>query len=147
MNATYQHDFHAWTQEQAALLRAGRFADVDVTHLTEELDSMGARERRELANRLAVLLAHLLKWQHQPQRRGNSWRLTIEVQRYDVGGLLRDNPSLRRDLAERTQEAYKKAVLLAAQETGIPKSSFPAECPYTPEQTLDGEFWPDAKPA
>lgn len=143
MNAIYDQDFHAWTQEQAAALRAGRFTELDIEHLAEELDSLGARERRELTHRLAVLLAHLLKWQHQPERRGNSWRLTVEVQRLDLQDLLSQNPSLRSQLPSRIQDAYRKAVLLAAQETGIPKGRFPAECPYTGEQVMDGEFWPE----
>ena len=143
MTTVYDQDFHAWTQEQAALLRAGLFSELDIEHLTEELDSMDARERRELTNRLAILLAHLLKWQHQPERRGNSWRLTIEVQRLDLQDLLKQNPSLRPQLAERIQDAYRKAILLAAQETGIAKTQFPAECPYLAEQVMSEEFWPD----
>jgi hypothetical protein len=143
MTAIYDQDFHAWTQEQAAMLRAGRFTELDIEHLAEELDSMGARERRELTNRLAVLLAHLLKWQHQPERRGNSWRLTVEVQRLDLQDLLNQNPSLRPQLSDRMRDAYRKAVLLAAQETGIPKGRFTAECPYTQEQVMNGEFWPE----
>ena len=143
MTTVYDQDFYAWTQEQAALLRAGLFSELDIEHLTEELDSMGARERRELTNRLAILLAHLLKWQHQPERRGNSWRLTIEVQRLDLQDLLKQNPSLRPQLAERIQDAYRKAILLAAQETGIAKTKFPAECHYLAEQVMSEEFWPD----
>jgi len=143
MNTAYDRDFHAWTQEQADLLRAGHFAALDIQHLTEELDSMGARERRELTNRLAVLLAHLLKWQYQPQRRGNSWRLTVEVQRLDLQDLLKQNPSLRPQLPERIEDAYRKAVLLAAQETGIEKRQFPAECQYLAEQILNDGFWPE----
>lgn len=139
----YEQDFHAWTQTQAALLRAGRFRELDIAHLAEELDSMGARERRELGNRLAVLLAHLLKWQYQPDRRGNSWRLTIEVQRLDLQELLEQNPSLRPQLAQRVQDAYRKARLLAAQESGLPKNRFPAECPYGAEHALNEDFWPE----
>jgi len=143
MNTTYSQDFHAWTQEQAALLRAGHFTELDIQHLTEELESMGARERRELTNRLAVLLAHLLKWQYQPQRRGNSWRLTIELQRLDVRELLKENPSLRPQLPERIEDAYRKGVLMAAQETGMDKRQFPAECPYPGDELLNDGFWPE----
>ena len=125
------------------MLRASRLDELDIEHLAEELDSMGARERRELASRLAVLLAHLLKWQHQPERRGNGWRLAIEVQRLDLQDLLAQNPSLRPQLPERTRDAYRKAVLLATQETGMAKGRFPTECPYGPEEVMSGEFWPE----
>ena len=79
-NATteYERDFHAWALENAALLRQRQFMEVDVENIAEELDSMGRSERHELINRLAVLLAHLLKWRFQPERRGKSWRATIQ---------------------------------------------------------------------
>jgi len=138
----YEEDFYAWTQEQAALLKAGRLDGVDTDHLIEELEAMGARERRELTNRLVVLLVHLLKWRYQPERRGNSWRLTIEVQRMDVAGLLEDNPSLKSVIDACFYKAYKKAILLAARETGFSKPTFPPMPPFTLAEALAADFWP-----
>ncbi len=89
----YEHDFYAWANEQASLLRAGRLSEADIEHIAEEIDSMGRSEKRELVSRLKVLLAHLLKWQHQPGNRGNSWRLTIEEQWREVVDHLADNPA------------------------------------------------------
>jgi hypothetical protein len=62
----HDRDFYSWTLQQAGLLREGRLSEADIEHIAEELESMGASERRELTNRLAVLVAHLLKWQFQP---------------------------------------------------------------------------------
>ena len=62
----YEQDFYGWTQEQARLLREGRFAELDVANVIEEIETLGRSERRELVSRLRVLLLHLLKWQHQP---------------------------------------------------------------------------------
>jgi uncharacterized Zn finger protein len=72
----YEHDFQAWALENAALLRQGNVADIDMLHIAEELEGMGASERRELQSRLQVLVCHLLKYQYQPERRGKSWLLT-----------------------------------------------------------------------
>ncbi len=141
----YEHDFAQWAQRQADLLRQGCWGDLDVEHLLEELDSMGASERRELVNRLAILLAHLLKWRYQPQRRGHSWRLTIKIQRLDVAAVLRQNPSLQPRLHEFFNEAYTKAILQAARETGLDETAtFPGDCPFSIEQVLDDDYWPDA---
>ena len=53
---SYETDFHQWIDEQAALLRTGQYGRLDVPHLIEELESMSARERRELINlRIGVL--------------------------------------------------------------------------------------------
>lgn len=139
----YEQDFHAWTQEQAAKLKAGRLAELDIDHLTEELESMGATERREVINRLTVLLTHLLKWQFQPSHRGKSWELTIKIQRRDVEQVLRQNPSLRARLGEFFPDAYQTAVLKAAKETRIDVERFPVDPPFTVQQALNAEFWPE----
>lgn len=104
---------------------------------------MGASERRELTNRLALLMAHLLKWRFQPELRGNSWRNTIDVRRFDVKELLEENPSLASKLDERMAKAYVKSLLLAARETGLSKSTFPPACPFSAEQLLSEDYWPE----
>lgn len=139
----HDSDFFAWTQRQADLLRQGRWAEADIEHLVEELENMGAGERRELSNRLVVLLTHLLKWQQQPSRRGNSWRLTIKTQRLDALDVLDENPSLRPQLPGILAKCYRRAVLKAASETGLDEAAFPALCPFTVEAILDEDFWPE----
>ena len=136
-------DFYAWTQHQANLLKSGNLADIDVKYLLEEIESMGASERRELINRLAVLLAHLLNWHYQPSFRGRSWQLTIKEQRRQLQRLLKDNPSLEARLDEFIADAYIDAVLLAAKETGMEESAFPEQFPYTQEDLLNPEFYAD----
>jgi hypothetical protein len=139
---SYEADFHQWINEQTAALKAGQFDQLDVTHLIEELDSMSARERRELINRLAVLLAHLLKWQFQPERRCTSWRLTINEQRRQLALLLEDSPSLEQRLPEFLERAYRNGARAALEQTGFLKSPFPESCAYGIEQILDEDFMP-----
>ncbi|MGE0222618.1 MAG: DUF29 domain-containing protein [Acetobacteraceae bacterium] len=69
-SSQYERDFYAWANEQATLLRAGRTAEADVQNIAEEIESMGRSEKRELVNRLAVLLLHLPRWEYQPALRG-----------------------------------------------------------------------------
>ena len=135
-------DFYAWTQQQVDLLKSGNLVDVDVKHLIEEIESMGASERRELINRLAVLLAQLLKWHCQPSFRGRSWQLTIKEQWRQLQRLLKDNPSLHARLEEFIADAYVDSVLLAAKETGLEESAFPSQCPYAQDDLLNPEFYP-----
>ncbi len=131
MNTTlYEQDFYAWANQQASLLRAGRLTDADIANIAEEIESMGRSEKRELVNRLAVLLLHLLKWQFQPGLRGNSRRLSVEEQRYRLENHLRDNPSLKAMLDTATDEAYRLALIEAERETGLARRTFPAVCPY-----------------
>jgi hypothetical protein len=138
----HDEDFFGWTQQQAGLIRAGRAHELDLEHLLEEIDSMGASERSQLQSRLKVLLGHLLKWQYQPAFRGRSWAATIDEQRLSVADVLDDNPSLRRGLEDRVAKAYPRGVLLAVKETDIDRRAFPAACPYTLDQIFDPSFYP-----
>jgi hypothetical protein len=142
MSDLYDRDFYGWANEQAALLRAGNLSAADIEHIAEEIESMGRSEKRELTNRLAVLLAHLLKWQFQPDRRGRSWLATIREQRLQAEQVFVDNPSLRPQLAAIIDGAYKAAVQIAIRETDLPEDTFPTTCPWSFEQTMDDAFWP-----
>ena len=141
--SNYEQDFYSWTQEQAALLKAGRLTDLDIDNLIEEVETMGRSEKRELQSRLTVLLAHLLKWRHQPERRGKSWTLTIEGQRMNFIDVLNDNPGLKPQLPDILCNAYRLAKVNAAKETRLDKAVFDADCPWTIEQIRDDGFFPD----
>ena len=78
MATTYENDIVAWAKEQAYLLRSGKLSALDIEHIAEEIEDVGKSEQRELASRMAVLLAHLLKWQYQPERQSRSWQRTIK---------------------------------------------------------------------
>ncbi len=142
-SSLYDRDFYAWANEQAALLRAGKVADADIAHIAEEIESMGRTEKRELVSRLTVLLMHLLKGQFQPERRSRSWAATIRNQRLDVADHLVDNLGLKARLPESLAAAYERARNSAAAETDLPDSLFPLEYPWSFEQSMDAEFWPE----
>jgi hypothetical protein len=142
-NDLYEHDFYAWANEQAALLRSGQLSAADIEHIAEEIESMGKTEKRELISRLKILLMHLLKWQFQPVGRSVSWQLTIKEQRREVARHLADNPSLKARLPETMADAYGDAIIAAARETSMPEAAFPAECTWSFEQIMTPDFWPD----
>ena len=138
----YDEDFYDWSNEQAALLRAGRLAQADIAHIAEEIESMGRTEKRELVGRLTVLLLHLLEWRFQPGRRTEGREASIRVQRNRLADHLDDNPSLRPLLPAALAAAYRDAALEAVAETGLPGATFPATCPRRVEDVMDAGFWP-----
>lgn len=142
----YEQDFYLWANRNAELLRQRRFADIDADHIAEELEDMGRSSRRALSSRLEILLAHLLKWQAQKEMRAShihSWRATIKEQRRMVARLLSENPSFRHDLSEVFTDSYEGAVNKAVAQTNLPEATFPPACPFTLEQALDDDYWPD----
>jgi hypothetical protein len=142
--ATYETDFYLWTQQQADLLRQGEFnrVDLDLANIAEEIESMGRGQTHSLGSYLHNVLLHLLKWRYQPERRGNSWRLSILNGRHQIERLVKDSPSLKPKVAAFIADEYPQARKIAALETGLPLSTFPDVCLFTVEQ-ITGDWWPD----
>ncbi len=143
----YDADVVAWLDEQSALARAGWIDRLDLANIAEELAEMAASSRREVRSRLIKLLHHLLKCEHQPERRTSSWTLTIREQRRELRSLIEESPSLRPHALQVFGRCYADAREDAATETGLPLKLFPKECPYTLDQALDPEFWPGTAPS
>jgi hypothetical protein len=142
-NDLYEVDFYAWTQEQARLLRERRWDDLDLDNLVDEVEGVGRSDKRQIESRLEILVAHLLKWKFQPGGRGSSWINTIFEQRQRLIRLIADSPSLREFQRQEVSNGYRAARLLAAKDSGMAFGLFPDECPFSPEQVLDLEFFPE----
>lgn len=140
----YEDDVAAWAEEQARLLREGRLDLLDIAHLAEEIEDVGKSEQREFANHMTLLLAHLLRWQLQPGRRGASWQITIRNQRRGIERRLGETPSLRQKLDEAGWWAgvWDDATARAAEETGL--SDFPDRCPWSASAVLDPDWLPES---
>jgi hypothetical protein len=138
--ADYARDVTTWSQEQARAIREGRWDDIDRENVAEEIESVGRTEFNSLARLLRVLVLHLLKWDHQPERRSRSWVLSIEAQRNDLEDVLADNPGLRPRIDEAIARAYRRARIEAAQETGLERTAFPEKCPYSFEDITSRRF-------
>ncbi len=139
----YEEDFYGWAMANAALLKKGKFNQVDINHIIEEMENLGASEKRELVSRLSQLIMHLLKWHFQPTMRGHSWIYSIRAQRKQTKIHLKDNPSLKSKLDEILLDSYDVAISEAAKETSLDEKNFPSECPYTFDQIIDDTFFPE----
>ena len=127
----YDRDLYGWAVEQAALLRAGRVSEADARNIAEELDDVGNEQYHKLESALRIILLHLLKWDHQPQRRTRSWWSSITVQRNQLDRVLRRNPGLKPRVAAAIEAAYKDARAQALAQTRLSPRVFPARCPYS----------------
>jgi hypothetical protein len=143
----YEDDFYAWTQRQAAALRAeaasGANAPIDWENVAEEIESMGNSQRDKIESHLEILLIHLLKWLYCPdlrERCERGWSLTIMEQRRRIARVIKKNPSLKRAPGELLNEIYEDARALAAGEADTPLKTFPQEPPFTIEQALDPRY-------
>jgi hypothetical protein len=142
-NTLHEQDIHACAMQQAELPRTRQLDCADLDNIAEEIESTARSEKRKLTNRVIALLSHLLKWRFQPAFRGNSWRLTIKEQRVSLRQHLRDNSSLNSYLDQAILDAFARARINAHRETGLAGETFPDACPFSFDQAIDDDFWPD----
>ena len=142
----YGRDVAAWSAEQARLLRARLFDQLDVEHIADEIEGVGKSEARELASRMAVLLAHWLKWEHQPTLRSLNLQNTIREQRTQVLRRLKRTPSLQPELekADFIRDVWSDARIAAARETGLDIASFPSEAKWRFHDVLHEDWTPES---
>jgi hypothetical protein len=141
----YRQDYYAWSREQVTLLRAGRFDELDLEHLTEEVEDLGASLYRSVRSRVRTIIEHLLKLEYSPATEPRGlWRDTIDAQRADLEDDL--TASLRRRLRAELPKQYLRARAAAARalrrsdETAA-ADALPETCPYTLDQ-IAGDWLP-----
>ena len=138
----YQQDLVAWCDDTVAKLKQKRFDDIDLDSLIEEIEGLAGRDRRELKNRLEVLLNHLLKRLYvESPNDYRGWELTIREQRRRLSNLLEQSPSLQSYLVEVFPHVWR--VALADAKEDYPQSKFPDEWLYSTkiDVLLSEKFW------
>jgi hypothetical protein len=143
--AGYEDDFYLWANAQAECLRRGEWSRLDALNLAEEIEDLGREIYNKLESAFRIILLHLLKWDHQPERRTRSWTTSIKVQRIDAEELLAEHHSLEPRVPEAITGAYRRARIEAAGETGLEQDVFPEECPYAFDAIMTRPIpWPEA---
>jgi hypothetical protein len=136
----YERDIYAWSKEQAALLRARRFGDLDLEHLTQEVEDVGESLYREVRSRVRTIIEHLLKLERSPATEPRAgWEKTIRTQRADLADDL--TPSLRPRIEANLPRFYEAATTLREHGESAAADALPATCPYTLEQ-ITGDWLP-----
>jgi len=138
----YEDDFVAWLEDQAQHARRQEIESLDLENIAEELEGMARSDRREIRNRLIVLLVHLLKHKFQPRQRSRGWRATISEQRQRIATVIDDSPSLQPSPPSIINRCYADARSQAALETSLSAGDFPETCPFSVEQALDPNWLP-----
>jgi len=138
MNTRTLHDsdFYGWTQQQAHLIRSGKISDLDMSNILEEIAHLGKSKTQELEGQMAILLAHLLKWEFQVESHTKLWAGSIKDQQKIVANIIRKNPSLKSDIPDLLIQAYNSVLFMAEHESSIAKYNFPKQCPWSIDEAL-----------
>ncbi|TVP65482.1 MAG: DUF29 domain-containing protein [Nodularia sp. (in: Bacteria)] len=144
LQSLYEQDFYAWVEQTTELLKSQHWDTLDLEHLIEEVVDLGKSQQRALQSSLRLVLLHLLKWKHQPERRSHSWQVTITHERLNLDELFAESPSLRRFLSDTDwiDATYQRARKEAMVETTLSGENFPMVCPFGVDEILDLDFYP-----
>ena len=142
LNELYVTDEVAWLEESARLIKEGRTQELDFANLKDYLESSAAEDKAEVSRRLTELLTNLLDWQVDARPRSAPWHEQIFAQRNELADLL-SSPSLSDFAAKDLSRGYTWARRSSAATAKRDLADFPAKCPYTLEQILDEDFYPD----
>lgn len=138
----YAHDLVAWLDETALKLKQRQFDEIDIDSLIEEIEGLAGRDRRELKNRLIVLLSHLIKHLYVDLPDDyRDWELTIREQRRQSNDLLEQSPSLRNYWTEVFPAAWETTLSETREE--YPQAQLPEQWMFMTEISafLNEKFW------
>ena len=149
----YERDFVAWTEEQAARIRAAAGTHpnllIDWDRVAEEIEDLGKSTARELQSRLTTIIEHLLKLQHSPAEEPRAgWVGTVVRERAAAENLMEESPSLRARLGVLLARANWAAAKIVGAELEARHEIRPAEArslgvpELAPDQVL-GDWFPD----
>ena len=137
METLYEQDYELWAEQIANLLAAGRFDELNIKNLVEEVCDLSKRERDRLLSSLRLIVHHLLKWDYQPQKRSRSWQIIVELARFNIKDHLRDSHSLKRYLTDKyVNQVYEIGRLDVIAETDL---DMPVDCGYSIADVWEGD--------
>jgi hypothetical protein len=153
LKTLYETDTAAWSERQAAALRAaaqgGSNQPLDWENLAEEIEGLSKSLRLGLRSQISRIIQHHIKLEHSPAvDPRNDWRHTIRQARLEICHILEDSPSLRREIARMIEEETGRAVQLAIRDLEehdeIDRLELPTlrRASFTEEQVL-GDWFPE----
>jgi hypothetical protein len=149
----YDRDFLRWTEQQAAALRRAKGSNLplDWENLAEEIESLGKSQRSALRSQIRRIVRRLFKLEASAATEPRAgWCETVEEARSEIDDVLRDSPSLRREIGvlvvEQMQLAAKHAAADLARygESGDAVSARLGKGGFTAEEVL-GDWFPERR--
>lgn len=140
----YEEDYVLWLDETLKQLQRQEIESLDWTHLIEEIEALGNEQRNKVDSYLRQLLIHLLLyayWTQERERCGEGWKDEIDNFRYELE-LLFSSKTLYNYFLQRIDVVYPKARKKAISKTQLPTTVFPEQCPYSPDELLNSDYFP-----
>ena len=123
----HSQDFNLWLETIAASIRNRDFEHMDWDGLLDEIEDMGASEKRALRSYTRRLIDHILKlkyWNTEKDYNQKHWEKEVVNFRYEITQILKESPSLRNYLQQNYQDWYVNSVKAMQREFTIPDDNF-----------------------
>ncbi len=108
----HDRDFNLWVEEMKIKIQNREFKEMDWDNLLDEIDDMGASQKRALDSYMQRLIEHILKlkyWQAEVDRCRNGWMVEVTNFRSRINRILKKNPSLKNYLDAEYNDIYQDA--------------------------------------
>lgn len=123
----HDRDFNLWTEQMKIALENRDVNAMDWNNLIEEIEDMGASQKRALDSYLQRLIEHILKlkyWESEVDKCRNGWMKEVTNFRNQINRILKKNPSLKNYLKDEYQDIYRDAIKVMRYDFYIPETNF-----------------------
>src|SRR5205085_378035 len=110
------------------------------TGLKELIEALGRSEKTALKSHLTHLMAHIIKWKVQPERRSRSWAATIYNAREEIKDIQEETPSLTDKVIA---EIWSKSFQAAKREAEADMNQDTAVTELSWEEVFEEEYGKD----
>lgn len=141
----YEKDFMLWIEKTLENLQNKNVEKLDWQHLIEEVEALGKEQKNKVDSYLLQLLIHLLiyqYWETERQSSGKKWAREIDNFRVQLE-LLFESTTLYNYCLQRLEFIYEKARKIAVRKSELLPDIFPQKCPFSIEELLDFDFFPN----
>ena len=119
----YHQDLNLWRQKIITAIQNRKLENMDWDNLIEEINDMGASEKRALRSYTKRLIEHILKlkyWESEREYNQRGWKKEVVNFREEIKSILQESPSLNSYLQQNYLDWYQKSVKAMRQEFTIP---------------------------
>ena len=123
----HDSDFNLWVEEMKVKIQNRDFDGMDWESLFDEIDDMGASQKRALDSYIERLIEHILKlkyWQSEVARCRNGWMAEVSNFRSRINRILKKNPSLKNYLTSEYSDIYQDATKAMKLLFEMPENNF-----------------------
>jgi hypothetical protein len=133
----------AWHEKTLAQVKNNNLTALDLEGLSEVLENLVRDIKRSGESYLKQIIIHLLLIEYWESEKINHRHWSAEIINFR-DELERDmTANLGKHLEKKRENIYQKSLKYVVMKTGLNKEIFPHQCPYSLEQLLDDNWFPD----